>query len=238
MVRGGDQVFLGPIIETVEGELSSGRQTSGSVMSQKKHSEEPKRQSEHPYWTKCFDDKEISMRSSSVFALPGTMVVVSLMVAGVATVSFAVQRSERNVQMAPGQCRESINEKLVEQAHSIVFKMNPKGEITFFNKFAQKFFGFPEKEIVGKNLIGTIVPKTDSSGRDLRPILEDVFRHPEQHVTNTNENISRSGERVWVSWVNLPVIDNNGNLTEILCIGNPISKGKQKGLAALLPKKS
>jgi PAS domain S-box-containing protein len=157
-------------------------------------------------------------------------------VAGLTTLSFAAQGSESNVQIAPAECRESISETLVERAPSIVFKMNPKGEITFFNEFAQKFFGFPEKEILGKNLIGTIVPKTEPSGRDLQTILEDVVRHPERHVTNTNENISRSGKRVWVSWVNLPVIDKNGNLAEILCIGNPISKGKKEGLAALMSK--
>ncbi len=177
------------------------------------------------------------MRSSSVFGLLGMTVVVSSMVAGLTNLSFAAQASEKNVVMAPAECRESINEKSVEEAHSIVFKMNPKGEITFFNKFAQKFFEFPEKEILGKNLIGTIVPKTDSSGRDLRPVLEDVVRHPERHVTNTNENISRSGKRVLVSWVNLPVIDKSGIVTEILCIGNPIMNEKESGLAALPPKK-
>jgi PAS domain S-box-containing protein len=164
-------------------------------------------------------------------------VVVSSMVAGLTTLSFAAQAAEKNVQMAPAECRESIDEKLVEQAHSIVFKMNLKGEITFFNEFAQKFFGFPEKEILGKNLIGTIAPQTESSGRDLQPILEDLVRHPERHVTNTNENISRSGKRVWVSWVNLPVIDKSGNVTEVLCIGNPIMNEKKEGLAALAPKK-
>lgn len=46
-------------------------------------------------------------------------------------------------------------------------RWTPEGKITFFNKFAQKFFGFEETEIIGKDVMGTIVPHFELSGRDL-----------------------------------------------------------------------
>jgi two-component system cell cycle sensor histidine kinase/response regulator CckA len=125
------------------------------------------------------------------------MVGASLMV--VTIPSFAVQRSAKNMQIAPAECGDSISEKLLDQADSIVIKLNSRGEITFVNEYTQKFFGFPEKDLIGKPLIGTIAPKTESSGRDLQLLLEDVVTHPERHVTNINENIRRSGKRVLVS---------------------------------------
>ncbi len=169
------------------------------------------------------------MRSSNIIGLTAILIVL---MAVSTNLSFASQALDTNFQKAPGQCGVSITEKLVEQAHSIIIKLDSKGKIIFLNKFAQDFFGFPEKEILGKNLVGTIAPKHESSGRDLQPILDDLVRHPERHVTNTNENITHDGKHVLVSWVNLPMTDKNGVVTEILCIGNPVGNGMKQGLAA------
>jgi PAS domain S-box-containing protein len=58
--------------------------------------------------------------------------------------------------------------------------MDPLGKVTFFNKFAQRFFGYSEGEIIGKNVVGTIVPEVESTGHDLAHLpqlknLEDVI---------------------------------------------------------------
>jgi len=45
--------------------------------------------------------------------------------------------------------------------------------------------------------------------------------------SNENENMKRSGERVWISWTNKPILDANGDVTEILCIGNDITESKK-----------
>ena len=115
----------------------------------------------------------------------------------------------------------------MENANSIILRRDPKGRITFFNKFAQKFFGYTEDEILGKNVVGTIVPETDTSGRDLKAMIEDIGRNPERYTTNENENMRRNGERVWVAWTNKGIINKDGHITEILCIGNDITERKQ-----------
>jgi len=45
------------------------------------------------------------------------------------------------------------------------FVFDSGGNVTFINEYAQKFFGFAEEEILGKNLIGTIVPEFASKRR-------------------------------------------------------------------------
>jgi PAS domain-containing protein len=48
--------------------------------------------------------------------------------------------------------------ELVEHANSIILRMDASGKVTFFNEFARRFFGYSEAEILGKNVVGTIVP--------------------------------------------------------------------------------
>ncbi len=116
---------------------------------------------------------------------------------------------------------------LVQDANSIILRMDTQGRITFINKFAQKFFGFKEKEILGQSVIGTIVPVTDSAGKDLKIMIADLVRRPGKYVSNENENMIHSGERVWISWTNKSLAGQRGCAKEILCIGNDISKIKK-----------
>jgi PAS domain S-box-containing protein len=108
---------------------------------------------------------------------------------------------------------------LVQSANTIILEMNTEGKITFFNSFAEEFFGYREAEILGKSVIGTIVPPRDSANRDLKAMIEDIIKSPEKYRHNENENVRRNGERVWIVWTNQPLYDDEGKLREILCVG-------------------
>ena len=115
----------------------------------------------------------------------------------------------------------------MEHANSIILRMDRNGVVNFFNEFAQKFFGFAADEIVGRSVVGTIVPETDSSGRDLACMIQDIGQRPELYAFNQNENMRCTGERVWIAWTNKALCDENGQVQEILCIGNDITLLKQ-----------
>jgi PAS domain S-box-containing protein len=125
----------------------------------------------------------------------------------------------------------SKNEKkyreLVENANSIILRMDSEGTVTFFNEFAQRFFGYSEAEIVGKNVVGTIVPEQGSTGRDLKSMIRHIALHPELYSNNTNENIRRNGDRVWIAWTSKPITDERGQVIGILCIGNDVTELKK-----------
>ena len=89
--------------------------------------------------------------------------------------------------------------ELVQNANSIILRMDTAGKVTFFNEFAQRFFGYSEDEILGSDVVGTIVPEVESTGRDLGAMVEDIRENPDKYINNVNENILRNGERVWVS---------------------------------------
>lgn len=116
---------------------------------------------------------------------------------------------------------------LVENANSIILRRDIEGRITFINEYAQSFFGYAEDEILGKNVVGTIVPEKDRHGSDLAQMVKDIGLHPEKYVTNENENMRSNGDRVWVAWTNKAIYDKGGNIREMLCIGNDITERKK-----------
>ena len=100
--------------------------------------------------------------------------------------------------------------ELVEHANSIILHWSREGRILFLNEFGQRFFGYSQAEIVGCHVIGTIVPETESGGRDLRPLMDEICKNPALFEQNVNENVRRNGEHVWVAWTNKVVLDPQG----------------------------
>jgi PAS domain S-box-containing protein len=117
--------------------------------------------------------------------------------------------------------------ELVENANSIIMRITPDHTITYFNEYAQTFFGYGAEEIIGRNVLGTIAPETDSEGHDLRSMFRDITDHPDQHSSNENENMCKNGRRVWVHWANRAVRDPQGTLVEILCVGTDITRRRE-----------
>ena len=117
--------------------------------------------------------------------------------------------------------------ELVEHANSIILRWTRDGKIAFLNEFGQKFFGYPAAEILGRHVVGTIVPASESSSRDLRTLIDQIGAHPEAFAQSINENMRRNGERVWVAWANKPVLDEQGQAKEILSIGSDITERRQ-----------
>jgi len=113
--------------------------------------------------------------------------------------------------------------QLVQSANSIILRMDKNGKITFFNRYAERFFGYTQKEIIGRDILGTIMPVTDSRGQELKPLLEGMLRQPDKYENYENENVRRNGDRIWVSWTNKAIRDEADNISEILCIGNDIT---------------
>jgi len=122
---------------------------------------------------------------------------------------------------------EAKYRELVQNANSIILRMGTDGTIIFFNEFAQKFYGYTQDEILGNNAFGLIIPEVDSEGRDLKKMFEDLLRNPDKYATNENENVVKNGKRVWISWTNKIVYDEDGNISEIFCVGHDITERKK-----------
>jgi PAS domain S-box-containing protein len=109
----------------------------------------------------------------------------------------------------------------------IILKWDKTGKITYFNESGHRFFGFDHHEVIGKPLIGTIVPDRESgSERDLEYMINNILTHPEKHTANENENITKDGTRVWIRWSNKPIYDEKGELIGMFSIGTDMTANK------------
>jgi PAS domain S-box-containing protein len=133
------------------------------------------------------------------------------------------------LQQADAARNESENNyrELVESANSIILKLDSEGKIIFFNGYAQRFFGYSDAEIMGRNILGTIVPETESTGRDLAHVIQEILAHSDIESHSVNENICKNGTRVWVSWYNHTLFNADGTVAGILSVGQDISGQKR-----------
>jgi PAS domain S-box-containing protein len=109
----------------------------------------------------------------------------------------------------------------------MIVRVDPLGHITFFNEYARRFFGFSGHEIIGRNILGSIIPWRSSTGRDYRSMMIDFLKHPERYPTNEIENVRRDGSRAWIAWTNKTIRNKAGRIVEVLSVGVDVTQRKQ-----------
>ncbi|PKL37482.1 MAG: hypothetical protein CVV44_14110 [Spirochaetae bacterium HGW-Spirochaetae-1] len=179
------------------------------------------------------------MRSGKTVFMNRITVTISVITGITLLVRFLIIQFRKALDQARSEIRERrvveeelrVSEKkyrdLVQSANSIIIRINMRGEVTFWNEFAESFFGFRSDEIMGRNVVGTIVPESDMAGTNLKLMMENILKNPESFRSNENENMTRDGNRVWIAWANRPILDLQGNFQEILCVGNDITERKR-----------
>lgn len=117
---------------------------------------------------------------------------------------------------------------IVHNVNSIIMKFDTQGRITFINRFAVSFFDYQPDELINQPLVGTIVPPTETGGRDLATFIHNMCTHPENYPTAMTEGRKKSGELVWIAWTNRPTYYLDGTLKEIISVGNDVTAIRNK----------
>jgi PAS domain S-box-containing protein len=138
-----------------------------------------------------------------------------------------VSKSTLEAAYAALQESEEKYRELVSNANAIILRLDMDGNVTYFNEYAERFFGYSSAEILGKPVLGTILPPTDSvSGRDLSKMVTAVLADPAKFADNENENITRDGRRVYVRWANRVILNEDRQPVGMLSIGQDITEKK------------
>ena len=116
--------------------------------------------------------------------------------------------------------------ELVETANSIILRMDTQGHITYSNEFAQRFLGYTEKEIFGKNAEQIILPASRANRKGFKDLVTSLQKDPDRLRVSENETQRRNGQKVWIAWTYKPIFNEEGIFKEILCVGIDITEHK------------
>jgi PAS domain S-box-containing protein len=164
-----------------------------------------------------------------LWSLAAALAGMLLALVGVARVRAYNQKLQREIEereqaQSALRASEAKYRELVDNANAIILRMAPDGTVTYFNEVAEKVFGYAAADILGKHVVGSIVPDIESgSRRDLSELIEAILADPMHFAENENENITRDGRRIWVRWANRVICDARQSPIGVLSIGHDIT---------------
>ncbi|NES96029.1 MAG: PAS domain S-box protein, partial [Desertifilum sp. SIO1I2] len=122
---------------------------------------------------------------------------------------------------------EANYRNLLQTANSVIIRYDPQGRIHYINDYGVKLLGYEEHQILGRTLFETIIPDIEISGRDVKPMVHDLLRNPQAYPQGEGENLCRDGRRVWMAWSNQAIFNGQGEVVEILSVGNDTTQRRQ-----------
>jgi two-component system sensor histidine kinase/response regulator len=111
-------------------------------------------------------------------------------------------------------------ESLVNLMRSVVVKVRGDRVITFANAYASELLGFSNTELVGKH-VNLIIPPDWQEAVNQRL---DSLKSQDVQTNEINENVSKKGDRYWLTWSNRVIKAGEGRERELLCVGTNISE--------------
>ncbi|MGE5531281.1 MAG: PAS domain S-box protein [Bacteroidota bacterium] len=108
--------------------------------------------------------------------------------------------------------------ELVEDARSAIVHWSSDGTILFVNEYLEELFGYEPGELLGQS-ITMLTPATLSSGMSRDEMFAAIAANPASFAANENENITKDGRLLWMTWSNSVIYDDQGNFRAVMAVG-------------------
>lgn len=109
---------------------------------------------------------------------------------------------------------------LVENARSLILRLDATGRIRFINEFALELLGYPEGELLGRSPVETFILPTDEADRDQYTPFRKMLLAGEDYQGLVTLCVSVDGRKYWISWSCRALRDDEDTLTgENLLVG-------------------
>ncbi|ACM61792.1 PAS domain S-box-containing protein/diguanylate cyclase (GGDEF)-like protein [Caldicellulosiruptor bescii] len=168
------------------------------------------------YSPEYFERKNRQILLSALYLL-----IIILFAASV--IIFVMTRINRGLERGK-QAYEKYAQLLAENANAIVLTLNLKGEIIYFNKFAEQITGYKSEEVVGKKWVDIFIPS------HRREYIENLFKRiSEVKILNDHENeiVTKNGDTRWILWNNTLIENPYLNEPLIISTGLDITQIKR-----------
>ncbi|MCU0542299.1 MAG: PAS domain S-box protein [Oscillatoriaceae cyanobacterium Prado104] len=118
---------------------------------------------------------------------------------------------------------------LLQQTPIAIIELNLNLEIVTWNPAAEAIFGHTQQEAIGCNAPDLLVP--EHCRQQVRQLLNDRMNPTSIGISNTNENVTKSGKIIVCEWYNTPLIDERGTAIGIACMALDITERRQAEIA-------
>ncbi|SCY18755.1 ATP-binding protein [Desulfoluna spongiiphila] len=153
----------------------------------------------------------------------GAIIIISALLAALSrALNNKVKKKTRELRSQKKQYKD-----LVENANSIILRMDKSGRVLFLNRFGLDLFGYTRDEIYGRNILDMILSPETAQSYHFITADKKTFKLPEDYEFMENENICKDGRTVSIQWSNRAINDHQGHFHEILCIGTDITQRRQ-----------
>ena len=159
------------------------------------------------------------------FLFQGVVILVLLL--GAAAVLLFEMRWSRTLEEKVNRRTEELKKSeekyrsLVESAEDFIFTIDAEGRFQSMNSFTANFFGGPAKAFLGKDL-STLFPEKVAQ-KQLKSV-KDVYTLGKS-VRNEFE-IEMGEHTIWISANFMPLKDEDGHVSAVLCIARDITESK------------
>ncbi len=116
-------------------------------------------------------------------------------------------------------------ENLLETAPSFITVLDTGGNISLYNRFAEKLTGYLKEEVMGKNWFDLFIPKKEK--HQITDVFKKVLHSMPEYSSYENPIILKNGEKRIIQWNNTVLRDENGNITGLMSIGNDITEKRK-----------
>jgi len=123
------------------------------------------------------------------------------------------QKYQLQLQLAEGEKKWSV---LMDNVGLIVTELNPDGKIRYINSFYETLTGYKRDEVQGRNWFELMIP--DQERKDLIEVFKEELVK-QNWSEYRNRILTKNGKLLTIDWSNLPIHNENREVTGILSIG-------------------
>jgi polar amino acid transport system substrate-binding protein len=135
------------------------------------------------------------------------------------------KKAEAEILQAKNVADSALRE--LEGVNSVILRWTPDARISSINVYGCGLFGYSQEELIGKSLFETIVHDDQPAHDGVQSMVDNILDDSESYLHVEDMNRTRGGRELWMSWSNNPILDDKGQLKEILAIGVDITERKE-----------
>ncbi len=109
---------------------------------------------------------------------------------------------------------------------SLSITIKKGGVISDINTNLLNLLGYSKKQLIGQNIYGTLMPVLSNREPLETNVITKIFKNPNLYTENETEFLTKSGEKIYISWTNRLIKDKKGIPVELRSVGFDITDRK------------